>query len=52
MGTYALRAVGGGWKANVNRDFATLLPAGSKISGEFNDTPRKDAELFQSVPGW
>ncbi len=41
---------GGGWKANVNRDFATLLPAGSKISGEFNDTPRKDAELFQSVP--
>lgn len=39
MGTYALRAVGGGWKANVNRDFATLLPAGLKISQEFNGSP-------------
>lgn len=49
VGTYAFQAVGGGWKANVNRDFAMLLCTGLKISWELNGTPRRNVKLFQSV---
>lgn len=48
MGTYALRAVGGGWKANVNR-FFRALPAGLKISREFDESLQKDAANFKLV---